>query len=243
MNGSVSPGSRVQRLQLRLRARTGAVGRKANRLRETCGHSRGQVTIDGRPAPGCSARKLDSAFVTKIASQRFADTSLANQNGNCSVQRVESSRWSRLMRCLLVIAAWQAPLPFWHTHGTLATATAESAAWLTDHLRAHHPAIDPCSQYVFGWHLHFALPDSGDEAPDAPKPIREQVLVIPGLASWDVFIRLKAPFQARMFADALVVSQSPLADRGMGAFQAANGFFTDFASEMTLPVRLGVLRC
>jgi len=243
VNGSASPGSPMRRLRLRLSDRTGPVGRKTNPSSDTCRHSRGQVTIDGRQAPGCSACELDSVFVTKIASQRFAHVSSANQSGICSVQRVESSRWSKLMRCLLVIAAWQAPLPFWHKHGTLATATAESAAWLTDHLHAHHPAIDPFSQLVFGWHLHFALPDSGDEAPDAPKPTREQVVVVPGLASWDVFIRLKAPFQSRMFADALVVSQRPLADRGMSAFQAANGFFTDFASEMTLPVRLGVLHC
>jgi len=130
-----------------------------------------------------------------------------------------------------------------HTHGTLATATAENAAWLTDHLRTHHPAVDPFSQSVFGWHFHFSLPEPGDGAPDAPTSTRTQVVVVTGLPSWDAFTRLQEPQLSRAWHDALVVSRTLSPDRGRDAHRGARGFFADFAPDMPLPVRLGVSRC
>ena len=109
-----------------------------------------------------------------------------------SLQRVHSQPWSRAMRCLLVIAAWQAPLPFWHHHGTLATASAENTTWLAKHLRAHHPAVDPLLQVAFGWHLHFAYPDADDAPPGGPHPMRQSGVTTIERASWDACGRLQA---------------------------------------------------
>jgi hypothetical protein len=159
------------------------------------------------------------------------------------VQRIHSTRWSRLVRCMLVVAAWQAPLPFWHNHGTLANATQASTSWLADHLRTHHAAIDPFSQFVFGWHLHFALPESGDETPDSPKPARQPGVIASGLTSWDSFVRLQEPIASGVWHPMLIVPRALAADRMLNGVRRTGGFFTDFAPDMPLPVRLGILRC
>lgn len=145
---------------------------------------------------------------------------------------------------MLVVAAWQAPLPFWHNHGTLANAPQTSTSWLAEHLRTHHAAIDPSSPCVFGWHLHFTLPDTGPESPDAPKPTRQQGVVTSSvLASWDGFVRQQAPFSSGAWRPLLIVPGASTANRMPNALRRAIGFFTDFAPDMPLPVRLGILRC
>ena len=159
------------------------------------------------------------------------------------MQRVPSSRWSRCVRCLLVIAAWQAPLPFWHNHGTLAHATADSASWLITHLRTHHRATDPFGQFVFGWHCHFADPQSGDDSPEAPKPTRPQLVIEADLGSWDGFSRLQAKLVSHAGDHVLVVSGVTADLHTRTALRRLGSFFTDFAPDMPLPVKLGVLRC
>jgi len=157
--------------------------------------------------------------------------------------RVFSQPRSRLMRCLLVIATWQAPLPVCHNHGTLATAPAESTTWLAEHLWSHHAAINPLSDLMLGWHLHFAFPDSQDERPDSPKPHRQPVAVADGLASWDGFERLQAPPGPLMSHQAHLVHRVSCSPPPLDGVRLPSGFFADFAPEMPLPVRLGGLRC
>jgi len=203
--------------------------------------------VGAGPADGASDSpviKLDNACDSEIASQTELDRRSTTRHDGCgSVQRVPCSRWSRVVRCLLVIAAWQAPLPCWHRHGTLATATAESAAWLTEHLRTHHPEVDPLSPVFFGWHLHFSPLESGDDAPAAPKSTCRLVLMVSGLCSWNAFTRLQdqTPFHA--WHDASLGARGSSPDRGRDAFGRAGGFYTGFAADMPLPVRLGMLRC
>ena len=150
---------------------------------------------------------------------------------------------SRFIRCVLIVAAWQAPLPFCHSHGTLATSTAAAAPWLADHLRTCHAAVDPLAQCVFGWHLHFALPDAGDEAPDEPKPIRQQFVVTAGVGSWDGFTRLQSPSVVWGCGDTVTAFPVAFDADSLCDARRGGGFFGDFAPDMPLPVRLGVLRC
>lgn len=158
------------------------------------------------------------------------------------MQRAHRSNWSRFVRCLLVVAAWQAPLPLWHTHGTLANATAESASWLAEHLRTHHPTIEPSSQTIVGWHCHFVDPQSGGEPPDAPKRNPRHVVVACGPALLNGVSRLQAPLVSWAGGDPSSVSGVPAT--GLHAVRhRARGFFTDFAPDMPLPARLGVLHC
>lgn len=157
-----------------------------------------------------------------------------------SLQRVHSRPWTPALRCLLVVAAWQAPLPFWHNHGTLAAASAEAATWLPGHLWHHHAAVDPLATVAFGWHLHFSFPATEDEAPD---PFRQPGETVIDLASWDGFARFQSPAEASAADDWLITARVASVRPRLGMLRRAGGFFANFASEMPLPVRLGVLRC
>lgn len=99
------------------------------------------------------------------------------------MRSLHSHRAATILRCLLVTAAWQAPLPFLHCHGTLATSTDTAAPWLAEHLRTHHADVDPCSPHLFGWHLHFGVPESDDAPADAPAPRRCHLVVATVFAS------------------------------------------------------------
>lgn len=160
-----------------------------------------------------------------------------------SLQRVHSQPWSRAMRCLLVIAAWQAPLPFWHNHGTLASQSAESPIWLAKHLRTHHATVDLRATREFGWHVHFAFPDADEEAPGAPDRGRQPGVTALELAAWDACARLQAAADSHAADDVLPVARLPFACPLPGGGRRPGGFFMDFAPHLPLPVRLGVLRC
>lgn len=160
-----------------------------------------------------------------------------------SLQRVHSRPWSRALRCLLVVAAWQAPLPFWHNHGTLASASAESATWLSAHLRKHHATVDPLAPRALGWHVHFAFPDADEEAPGGPDRGRQPGVTALELAAWDACIRLQAAAQSHPADDVFTAARLPFACPRPGVGRRPGGFFMDFAAHLPLPVRLGVLRC
>jgi len=160
-----------------------------------------------------------------------------------SLQRVHSQPWSRAMRCLLVIAAWQAPLPFWHNHGTLASQSAESPIWLAKHLRTHHAAVDLRATREFGWHVHFAFPDVDEEAPGTPDRGRQPGVTALELAAWDACALLQAAADSHAADDVLPVARLPFACPRPGVGRRPGGFFMDFAPHLPLPVRLGVLRC
>jgi|GEM_PF-3505415 hypothetical protein len=80
-----------------------------------------------------------------------------NQN-----DRLSQWRWACLFttRLCLIVSLWQAPIPWWHCHGTnLAQLTSiASALELSAHLSAFHPAIDSNSDQDLGWHFHWILP-------------------------------------------------------------------------------------
>jgi hypothetical protein len=75
-----------------------------------------------------------------------------------------------LLRFVLLISAWQGPIPWFHCHGSLASAS-EIEPWLVKHLRTHHGTVSLFANIDFGWHCHFdlPLPDSDDEPNEAPK--------------------------------------------------------------------------
>lgn len=160
-----------------------------------------------------------------------------------SLQPVHSQPWSQAMRCLLVIAAWQAPLPFWHNHGTLGSPSAEAATWLSEHLWTHHATVDPRAIHAFGWHVHFAFPDADEGPPGGPDRGRQPGVTAMERAALDACARLQAAADFRAADDVLTAARLPFDCPRPGVGRRPGGFFLDFAAQLPLPVRLGVLRC
>lgn len=148
---------------------------------------------------------------------------------------------SILLRCLLIVSLWQAPLPVWHSHGTLADGPAESRGWLARHLESHHAAADPCDSQLFGWHLHFDVPTSDSEPSEAPGPSAR--LPAPSVVVIERAQMEEAPVGAAfVFATMPGLTVNPSAAIGQLGRRCL-GFFTHYAMSLALPLRLGVARC
>src|SRR5690606_5566019 len=78
-----------------------------------------------------------------------------------------------LLRLVLLIAAWQGPIPWCHSH--TAHATADSAGWLANHINAHHGQQAARGSGLLGWHFHAVFPAMpvGDEQRGPGKPHAE----------------------------------------------------------------------
>jgi len=145
------------------------------------------------------------------------------------------------IRCLLMLCLWQGPLPVWHTHGTLAEAPAASRSWLAEHLADHHAEVDPREVVVFGWHVHFDLPESEGDPDDTPGPsLRFPVVVSTGSDG----VRPGSSERLPIVADSLLTLViDPPAEPTAGSHSIRRGFFPDDAASLPLPLRIGVSRC
>lgn len=157
------------------------------------------------------------------------------------MRSLHSHRAATILRCLLVTAAWQAPLPFLHCHGTLATSTVAGSPWLAEHLRTHHADVDPHSPHLFGWHLHFGVPESDDTPADAPVPRRCHLVVATSFASGDAVGGLAGTTADGTRDVALLAPPSP-SSRAASAFRRV-GVDADGAPTVPLTLRYCSLRC
>ncbi len=142
------------------------------------------------------------------------------------------------LRCLLLLAVWQGPIPWCHCHGTVDHL--ELSPGLPEHLRSHHAGHDP---YGHGcWHLHFILPETGGQTPGEPSEDRYQRLPMISTADaspaevdslWD-----EMPVSEVLFVQSAVPSA---AIRNAGLSTAH--FYDGFAPELALPMRFCVARC
>ncbi len=166
-----------------------------------------------------------------------------SSRGKPSMRGTGLSRWALVLRCFLLFAAWQGPMPWFHCHGTLADSPGEMSAWLVEHLRSHHPSATPFSPTSFGWHVHVDLPGSSSEGSDQPSPREQERLPVSNAV--DCLSASLAPTTAGM--------STPLASRldllQGGASLAAGAqtrlpahFLDAFAPSLPLPLRLCVLR-
>jgi hypothetical protein len=140
----------------------------------------------------------------------------------------------------VLVTSWEAPLPVWHCHGTLASA--EPTRWLAEHLHDHHAEIGHWHQAFLNWHLHFDFPhradDTGQSAPDhLLVPVAGDAMgvtpsVYDGFRGWRPNLFLTAT--------AAAVRTSP-ADRDCPA--RSRHFYDDYAAKLPLPLRFGVYRC
>jgi len=160
-----------------------------------------------------------------------------------ALKATRSNGASRIVRCVLALTAWQAPLPYVHCHESDCHASVDVSPALVEHLHTEHAAHLASGHASDGWHMHAVPLDAGDEPAQWPIPCRQRRLVVDAFASGDDMTRLHC-FMPWVFWDAsdriLTVSQAVTPS---ATSRRIHGFFETFAPEMPLPVRLGVLRC
>lgn len=143
-----------------------------------------------------------------------------------------------MLRCLLLLAVWQGPIPWCHCHGTVDHLALSPG--LPEHLRSHHAGHDP---YGNGrWHLHFILPDTGGQTPGEHSEDRYQQL--PMISALDVSsAELESPWDGSPAAEVLLelsaVPSAAIRDAGLSTAH----FYDGFAPDLALPMRFCVARC
>lgn len=144
-------------------------------------------------------------------------------------------------RCLLMLAAWQGPIPWCHCHGTLANTAQSASTWLSEHLNSYHSAALAFLDVDFGWHFHVAFPvEPGDG--DGSSPARQRELLP---QSNDSATLLDCARQLAGIASIDAVSASQLASTGLeaNAPTLSAHFFDGFAPSLPLPLRFCIARC
>lgn len=156
------------------------------------------------------------------------------------------STWSSLMlRLVLLLAAWQGPIPWCHSHGSVAAGSEQSLNWLGEHLRCYHGAIAADCEAFFGWHIHADFPIKPIDGPDQSPgkcPAEFPVKIVGGsrladtqgddeLTALRLLSALDSPCLGRSIA-----SQPVLA-------ALSTHFFDCYAATLPLPLRFCVQRC
>jgi hypothetical protein len=146
-----------------------------------------------------------------------------------------------LLRCCLLLAIWQGPLPWCHCHGVLRADESPSTVTLAAHLQSFHRVVTPYAETT-GWHWHF-LPDPADpdstDAPDRDDARVPSRLVCDSLA--EVLSSLLRPAVATSVAE-LDAQRGPTANVA-AASEVAVHFYLTFAPTLPMPLRFSVARC
>lgn len=144
-------------------------------------------------------------------------------------------------RCLLLVAAWQGPIPWCHCHGTLAN-TAESASTsLAEHLNSYHSTALAFLNVDFGWHFHATFPaEPGDDDGSAPTRHRE---LLPQPNDSAMLVDCARQLAEIAPIDAVPVSQLASTRLEADAPTLSAHFFDGFAPSLPLPLRFCVARC
>jgi hypothetical protein len=93
----------------------------------------------------------------------------------------ESPSLTRLVaQFCLIVSMWQAPIPFVHCHGSDVSQLPAPVTTMEfgQHLSVFHAGWNESPWRDFGWHCHWILPFSGqdaDEPPSSNQPIRPDV--------------------------------------------------------------------
>jgi len=168
-------------------------------------------------------------------------------------RRYQRSRVSRrsgasvLLRLVLLIAAWQGPVPWCHTHA--AQASADTAPWLAEHLQTHHSAADPGQRIwlgsELGWHFHADFPTRpvGDDEPRPGQPPAEfpascvsSLRAADGASGERLLVLTERLLPVEHDVTLVAVTERLLAS-------SPGNFFTDYAAALPLPLRFCILRC
>ncbi len=164
-----------------------------------------------------------------------------------SIQRRSSASRSGgpavLLRLVLLIAAWQGPIPWCHSHA--AQATAESGSWLAEHLKSHHGPQTSRGSSLLGWHFHADFPAKpvGDEQPGPRQPPAEfPAGTVGGCRVADFYSGERLiPLSQLPAAENPCLARAYAAERALAS--SPTGFFDGYAAALPLPLRFCILRC
>lgn len=152
---------------------------------------------------------------------------------------------SRAWAMLLILLAWQGPIPVCHAHGTFIADQLPSMD-LASHLVEEHAAADIITDTFLDWHWHWVMPcellvkhsDSCSHSPmDEHESIRDLRAAIPAptIAIERVSVSLTSE---------IVIDQNDIWHRqNLRRQDLPTTFLMTYASDRSLPERLSVYRC
>lgn len=155
--------------------------------------------------------------------------------------KCKRSTFTVVSRCLLLIAAWQGPIPWCHCHGTLANTAQASSTWLAEHLISYHSTALAFLNVDFGWHFHVAFPSKpGDDDGSSPMQHRE---LLPQTNSSTMLVDCARQLAEIASVEAVPFSQIASARLEANAPTLSAHFFDGFAPSLPLPLRFCIARC
>jgi hypothetical protein len=150
---------------------------------------------------------------------------------------------SRILYGLLLIAACQTPLPWCHSHGSLAGTGTLDSSWMSTHLRTHHGAMDTIPQASLGWHWHLdyaRLPAEcpGQRSQDEPERL-------PGSSAGELLVTsiARTATEVTSFNAVDLVADAGVSYEASAARRWPAQFFSASAPTVPLSVRFCVARC
>lgn len=166
----------------------------------------------------------------------------------CLRRRSRDSSWrgvsSAAARMALVFLVWMGPVPVVHDHGNLSGSMFTSRTFAL-HLIRFHAEVDRQCSGSRGWHVHWVLPGGEDSGLAGGSTSRSAACVTAGQQPTDEASVFQGPFPGHM---GLVLHESRSVELA-GRFASSEAaltlphFFSCFACRLSLPARLGILRC
>lgn len=153
------------------------------------------------------------------------------------------------MHLLLILLAWQGPVPICHAHGTLATDTLHSPE-LAGHLVEAHADLNPTADIFFDWHWHWVLPCELASHPGSSE--YEHSNQFPGghhyHGQWESSVILANDSVAEQSCDGqwYPLPQYKYSNDDLSStlkLGLPTHFLQNFAAQLSLPQRLCVFRC
>lgn len=154
--------------------------------------------------------------------------------------RAASVRWCAVgLRVCVLLAAWQGPIPWFHSHGTVVQACDD--LWLIEHLRIYHPGAQTCPNECSGWHFHYGFPGNpADDSKPSPDGAQHQATVLEIAARCSV---LQSAWHAPLAAAISTVGDVAASACGVSPGIPQFHFFDAFAPSLALPLRFCCLIC
>jgi hypothetical protein len=146
---------------------------------------------------------------------------------------------------LLILLAWQGPIPVCHAHGSLRAERLPSVE-LASHLIENHSATQLSSEVFIDWHWHWVMPDDllpkhSDSSTPSPD---EEHASIGELRPVIQVQSVEVDFSCNVAISEILIDHLDVWHRlSLRRQDLPTSFLMTFASDLSLPERLSVYRC